>query len=90
MKPKIVALISQLIAIMLHGYLTIEYFTLKLGQSSGESLCNISQRFNCEAVTASPFSSFLSIPLSIWGLSANTVLLIGILFWDFSMDSKSD
>ena len=83
MKQKIVALVSQFIAIMLHGYLTVEYFTLKLGQSSGESLCNISQRFNCEAVTASPFSSFLSIPLSIWGLSANTVLLIGILFWTF-------
>lgn len=71
-----VAVLSTLIALALHAYLTIEYYQLKLGVSSGKSLCNVSATFNCEVVAISPYASFLSVPMALWGLMTNLIFLV--------------
>jgi protein-disulfide isomerase/uncharacterized membrane protein len=38
------------------------------GGAGVDSFCNISTGMNCETVAASEYSSFLGIPISVWGL----------------------
>lgn len=75
-----IALLATLLAVIVHGYLTFQYYPLKFGMGGGESLCNINETFNCDAVSASRYSSFLGIPISVWGGITNLVLFIMILF----------
>ena len=70
------ALVSTAAAILLHGYLTHRHFEVTLGQITGSSLCNISSTFNCDTVAASSYSSFLGIPLALWGLVTNLMLFL--------------
>jgi protein-disulfide isomerase/uncharacterized membrane protein len=70
-----IALLSTVLAIGLHIYLTQQHVTLKLGVSSGNSLCNISSKFNCEAVAASKYASIMDIPLALLGAITNGLLL---------------
>lgn len=73
------AVFSTLVAIGLHAYLAWNYYPLKFARSSGESLCNLSATFNCDAVAASNFSSFLGIPLALWGMTTNMMFLLVLL-----------
>lgn len=82
MKLKL-AFIFSLVAIGLHIYLALHYYSLNFGISSGESLCNLSLQFNCDTVTASRFSSLFGIPIAAFGAMANLVLAILILGWIF-------
>ncbi len=70
------ALLSALTAIGVHIYLTLHYYELNLGISSGSAICNISSVFNCDAVAASGYSQFLGIPIALWGATTNAVLFI--------------
>lgn len=80
MKARIqIALLSVLLSIGAHLYLTSHYYPLKFGYSTGQSICNLSAKFDCDAVVASPYSSFLDVPISVWGLAFNAVLLMLIL-----------
>ncbi len=69
------ALIVTVIAVLTHAYLTKEYYQLQFGLKEGQSLCNVNQTFNCDAVSASNYSAFLGIPLALWGFAANLILL---------------
>ena len=73
------SLILTLIAIGFHFYLAQKYFALKFGMSLGSSSCNINSYLNCDAVTASQYSSFLGRPMALWGLVANALFLIAQL-----------
>lgn len=48
-------------------------------------MCNVSQTFDCDTVSASKYSSFAGIPLSIWGGATNLalgfLLVVGWLGW---------
>lgn len=70
-----VAIVSTLAAVGLHAYLAKQHYGLKFGSAGGESICNISDRFNCDAVAASIYSSFLGVPIAMWGAMTNLVLL---------------
>lgn len=71
----LLAIIATLIAVGVHGYLTLHYYGLKFGTSGGDSFCNINDVFNCDAVAASSFSAVLGVPLALWGGVTNLVLL---------------
>ena len=80
-----------LVSIVLHAYLTSHYYPLRFGLGAAESMCNVGETFNCDAVAASSYSSFLDVPLSVWGLATNIVLLIMVLvFWLGLTDRVSD
>jgi protein-disulfide isomerase/uncharacterized membrane protein len=74
-----IALMSVLISIGAHFYLTSHYYPLKFGYSTGNSVCNLSGKINCDAVAASEYAAFFEIPVSVWGLAFNAVLFMMIL-----------
>ncbi len=77
-----VALISQLIAVCVHTYLTTLHYQLKLGLSDGKGLCNISDFLNCDVANTSAYSVVLGSPLALWGLFTNLALLILLsIYW---------
>jgi protein-disulfide isomerase/uncharacterized membrane protein len=73
------ALMGCLASIAAHVYLAMHYYPLKFGFATGQSICNLNAKFDCDAVSASAYSSFLGIPLAVWGLSTNAVLFVMIL-----------
>lgn len=68
-------MIATLIGVGVHIYLTLHYYDIKFGLSAGDSMCNINEVLNCDAVTASRFSAFLGVPIALWGVMTNLVLL---------------
>ena len=80
MKKRIqLPVISTLLSIVAHAYLAVHYYPLKFGFASGSSICNLNAKFDCDAVSASTFSSAFGIPMAVWGAAFNAVLLILIL-----------
>lgn len=80
MKTRVqIALVSTLVSVIIHLYLTSHYFALKFGTAVGQSLCNVSEKLNCDAVSASTYATAFGVPLSIWGLVVNAVLFGMIL-----------
>lgn len=79
------ALFFTLVSIALHTYLTFQHYPLKLGLSTGPSLCSLNSTFDCDAVAVSVYSSVLGIPVSIWGAVVNLMifgtLLLSWLEW---------
>lgn len=78
--------ISICLSIVLHAYLTNSFFQIHYGDGgSGDAICNVGEKFNCEAVSASAYSQFMGIPLATWGLGLNLtlfILLLGYLLSD--------
>ncbi len=80
MKKRIqLAVVSCLLSVAGHLYLVLHYYPLKFGFATGNSLCNLNAKFDCDAVSASAFSAFLGIPLAVWGVVFNAILLCLIL-----------
>lgn len=73
------ALMGCVLSIAAHLYLTMHYYPLKFGFAAGQSLCNLNAKFDCDAVSASAYSSLLGIPLAAWGAVLNAVLFMLIL-----------
>ncbi len=80
MKLKI-AILLTLIAVGLHAYLTLHYYDLNYGSTSGESVCNVSEKFNCDSVSMSQYSTLLGAPLALWGAATNIILLVLLVGW---------
>ena len=72
--------LSTALAVLNHGYLLREHYQLHFGESSGQGLCNVSETFNCAAVSASSYAQFLGVPMALWGLLVNLALL-GLIAW---------
>lgn len=73
-KSLLIAMLTTLIAVGVHIYLTLHFYEVKFGTGTGESFCNINEVMNCAAVTASSFSAFLGVPMALWGVMTNLVL----------------
>lgn len=80
MKTRVqIALFGCVLAIAAHLYLTLHYYPLKYGFATGQSICNLSAKFDCDAVSASSYATVLGMPLAVWGLAFNLVLF-GLIF----------
>lgn len=80
MKTRIqLALMGCLASIAAHLYLTMHYYPLKFGFASGQSICNLNAKFDCDAVSASAYASIFGMPLALWGAATNAVLFVLIL-----------
>ncbi len=83
--------ISICLSIVLHAYLTNSYFQVHYGDGgTSNAICNVGEKFNCEAVTASSYSQFLGIPLATWGLGLNLSLLLLLLGYMLSDQFKKE
>lgn len=81
----LISIISTLITLGVFGYLSQHYYELKFGASTGGSVCNINEVMNCDAVTASKYSALFGVPVALWGLATNLVLLYFLLVTRFNM-----
>lgn len=82
MKNKImIVLVCSLVAIGLHAYLAMHYYPLKFAASTTQSMCNVGEKLNCDAVSASSYSAFLGVPMAVWGLASNLILFLMVLFY---------
>lgn len=86
----LIALISTILSILVHAYLTTHYYDLKLGTATGPSVCNVNDYLNCDAVTLSKYATFLGIPMALWGVLTNFILLIFIAFTRWNLTSDQD
>ncbi|MCB0384664.1 MAG: DsbA family protein, partial [Bdellovibrionales bacterium] len=80
-----IALLSILVAVGAHMYLSFHYYPLHLGFAEGEAICSFSEKFNCDAVSASRFSALFGVPMAVWGAATNLVLLLMLLVYGFGM-----
>lgn len=69
------AVALSLAASLIHFYLAIKSYQLKLGTGE-KSACNINATFNCDAVSLSPYSEFLGMPIAVWGGVFNLILAV--------------
>jgi protein-disulfide isomerase/uncharacterized membrane protein len=74
-----IALMACLLSVGAHIYLTLHYYPLRFGFATGNSVCSLNAKFDCDAVSMSNYSSFLGMPLSIWGAVTNLVLFFLVL-----------
>lgn len=82
------AAMTLLGAIAIHSYLTSLHYKIKLGSLEKGSFCNISSTFNCDAALSSSYAELFDIPMAIWGLAFNLVLLIGLILVRFDVVTK--
>jgi uncharacterized membrane protein len=80
MKLKL-ALLFTLIAIGIHIYLGMHHYALQFGAVESEAICNVSAKFDCDSVAASPFSVLFGIPIALWGAAANMILALLLIGW---------
>ncbi len=81
-------LISLIGSLFFHIYLTFKFYQLTLSVYVADSICNINQIFNCEAVSASPFAVILGIPIALLGFLTNFILLYFFLFTFYEWTKK--
>lgn len=74
-----VAIGVLILAVLLHMYLTKQYYGLKFGQAEA-SICNVNATFNCDTASASKYSNILGIPMALLGALMNTFLLALLIF----------
>ncbi|MFS4460019.1 vitamin K epoxide reductase family protein [Bdellovibrio sp. HCB2-146] len=84
----LLALLTTLAAIGVHLYLTQHFYALKFGTQEGPSVCNVSETMNCDVVTASSYSALFGIPIALWGMATNLVLLyfLAVTRWNLTQD----
>ena len=59
-------------------YLTHLHYVVHSGTKDVESFCAISEGFNCVTVATSEYSSFLGIPVAVWGLEFYVLALLAV------------
>lgn len=84
------ALLASLAALAVHFYLTKHFHELNLGLSSGSAVCNINKTFNCDSVTASNYSSFLGIPIALWGFATQLIVLLFTVTFVLGLSSNKE
>jgi protein-disulfide isomerase/uncharacterized membrane protein len=85
----LVLFISTLLALATHSYLSVQHFDLKLGLSSGPSVCNISESFNCDRVASSNYSEILGVSVALLGLFFQLAILILAVAARFELSSHT-
>lgn len=89
-KYNLVALLSTLVALGTHLYLSLHYYQIKYALGEAKSACNINALFNCDVVSASQFSSIFNIPIATFGLITHVVLLLLLLIHRFQMADRPE
>ncbi|OGI00328.1 MAG: hypothetical protein A2Y25_01720 [Candidatus Melainabacteria bacterium GWF2_37_15] len=73
-------LMIAVIGLVISIELCVVYFNVNFTQDSSPSFCSINEVIDCDAVSETPYSRFLGVPLSVWGLGFYTFILFILLF----------
>lgn len=82
-------ILTNLLSLGFHYYLTSQHYKVKLGLSEGPSFCNISANFNCDAVAASSYSHIGDVPLALFGFMIHAVFLILLISAQMNLSEHS-
>ena len=69
-------LVSSLVGLGIHIYLTYHHYQIKLGLSLGSSLCNVTEKVSCDLTAASPYSEVFGIPVAVFGILFHATLAL--------------
>jgi protein-disulfide isomerase/uncharacterized membrane protein len=85
-----IAVLATLIAVGVHAYLFQHFYVVKFGTDPGASICNLNATFNCDTVAASSFAKFMGVPVAMWGLATNLILLflLCVTRWNLAQDRE--
>ncbi len=86
--PLRIAFISLALTIATHLYLSLMHFGLKTGSAGGQSICSISDKFNCEAVAMSPYAELFGAPLALWALFFSLLIFFTLIGFATSKDAR--
>ncbi|MDA3864945.1 MAG: thioredoxin domain-containing protein, partial [Deltaproteobacteria bacterium] len=88
--PWIVMSILVLTGIFFSVYLTLLHYKvfMQTGYAADSSVCSISDRVNCETVAENPYSVFMGVPVSVWGIVGYLFIAMGALTGIFNPKSK--
>lgn len=75
----ITSLVSTFLSLALFVYLSFQHYWIKLGISSGPSICNINARFNCDVVASSQYASLLGVPIAVLGFFTYSMIFMLLL-----------
>jgi protein-disulfide isomerase/uncharacterized membrane protein len=59
-----------------HLYLAWQHYSLKMGLGSGSGLCNINEKFSCDAVALSSYAKIFDVPVALWAAATHIAILI--------------
>ena len=82
--------IISLMTLIVHSYLSLHGYNLKLGLEAGQSLCNVSTTFNCDSAAVSRYSSLFGIPMALLGAVTQLAFLIFLLSSQWNLSEHSD
>ena len=82
-------IISLILTMGLFIYLTIHHYAVQLGMN-GPGLCSINSQFNCDAAATSSYAEIFKIPIAVFGLCFNFVMLMVVLFRKWSWTEESN
>lgn len=85
-----IAFISTLLSIGLFLYLNKHHVDLKLGLNSGTSICNLSDKLNCDTAASSSYAEFFGIPMALLGAFTAGLLLVFMLLARFSLTENTE
>ena len=77
--PWIVMVALLILGVSFATYLTWLHITVYTDASyvADSAICSISRRVNCETVAQNHYSIFLGVPVSVWGIVGNLMMLFG-------------
>jgi protein-disulfide isomerase/uncharacterized membrane protein len=86
----LILMIVSLITMIVHGYLTIQHYQLKLGLSESSSVCNVNATFNCDTVSISRYATLFGIPMALLGLTSQAIFFLLLLTVRFQLSEGTN
>jgi protein-disulfide isomerase/uncharacterized membrane protein len=86
----LLAIVFTLVAIGFHLYLNKHHIDLKLGVGSTSSVCNVSEKLNCDTAASSPYAELFGVPMALLGALTNGLLLVFLLLTRYNLTENSD
>lgn len=81
----VLAIVTSLISVMMHGYLSKRSYELVAGKAQASSICNISEDINCDSALLSPYAKIFNVSVSNFGLAFNLCLAFVLFMFLFGM-----
>jgi protein-disulfide isomerase/uncharacterized membrane protein len=85
-----VALICTIAIIGVFLYLNKHHVELKLGIGAGQSICNVSEKLNCDTAASSIYAEVFGIPIALLGAFTSGLMLVFMLLARFHMSTDTE
>lgn len=86
----LLALVFTLAAIGVYLFLYKHHINLKLGLGASSSICNVSEKLNCDTAASSRYSELFGTPIALLGAFTSGLLLIFLLLTRYELTENSE